>query len=161
MIELSKFATIVGNLLVQRGETVSVAESSTGGLISAALLAVPGASAYFVGGTVVYTKPARDTFLKIDSDKLHGIRSATEPYALLLAQSTRESLTTTWGLSESVAAGPTGNRYGDDPGHTCIAVSGPWNCAKTFESGVQSREANMQSFAEQALKLFELALTRS
>ena len=110
---------------------------------------------------MVYTKPARDTFLKIDSDKLHGMRSATEPYALLLAQSTRESLTTTWGLSESGAAGPTGNRYGDDPGHTCIAVSGPWNCAKTFESGVQSREANMQSFAEQALKLFELALTRS
>ncbi|GIT20015.1 MAG: hypothetical protein CM1200mP39_28210 [Dehalococcoidia bacterium] len=73
MTELSKFATTVGNLLVQRGETVSVAESSTGGLISAALLAVPGASAYFVGGTVVYTKPARDTFLKIDSDKLHGI----------------------------------------------------------------------------------------
>jgi len=160
MTELSKSAATVGNILVQRGETVSVAESSTGGLISAALLAIPGASAYFAGGTVVYTKPARDAFLKIDSNKLHGMRSATEPYALLLAQSSRESLATTWGLSESGAAGPSGNRYGDDPGHTCIAVSGHSDSTKTFESGVQNREANMQLFAEQALKLFELVLRK-
>ena len=160
MSELSKSAATVGDLLVQRGETISVAESSTGGLISAALLAVPGASAYFVGGTVVYTKPARDAFLKIDLDKHPGIRSATESYALLLAQGSRECLTTTWGLSESGAAGPTGNRYGDDPGHTCIAVSGPSDYSKTFESGVQNREANMQLFAEQALKIFELVLRK-
>ncbi len=160
MSELSTSAAKVGDLLVQRGETVSVAESSTGGLISAALLAVPGASAYFVGGTVVYTKLARDAFLKIDLDKHPEIRSATESYALLLARGSREYLTTTWGLSESGAAGPTGNRYGDEPGHTCIAVSGPSDCSKTFESGVQNRKANMQLFAEQALKLFERVLKK-
>ena len=160
MTELSNSAATVGNLLVQRGETVSVAESSTGGLISAALLAVPGASAYFAGGTVVYTKSARDAFLKIDLDEHPEMRSATESYALLLAQTSKEILTTTWGLSESGAAGPTGNRYGDDPGHTCIAVCGTSYLTETFESGIQSREANMQLFAVQALKLFELALTK-
>ena len=161
MSELSKSAALVGTLLIERGETVSVAESSTGGLISAALLAVPGASVYFAGGTVVYTKSARNAFLKIDLSKHPGIRSATESYALLLAKAGREILATTWGLSESGAAGPTGNRYGDDPGHTCIAVSGASNLTKTFESGIQDREANKQLFAGQALKLFELVLRRS
>tara|TARA_Y100000588_G_scaffold385627_1_gene479387 strand:+ start:2793 stop:3044 length:252 start_codon:yes stop_codon:yes gene_type:complete len=81
MTELSKSAAKVAALLVQRGETVSVAESSTGGLISAALLGVPGASAYFVGGTVVYTKSAQDAFLKISLNQLRSVRSATETYA--------------------------------------------------------------------------------
>ena len=161
MSELSKSAAVVGTLLIERGVTVSVAESSSGGLISAALLAVPGASAYFAGGTVVYTKSAQNAFLKIDLAKHPGISSATESYTLLVARASRETLATTWGLSESGAAGPTDNRYGNDPGHTCIAVSGASSLTKTFESGVQDQEENMQLFAKQTLKRFDLVLRRS
>ena len=156
---LQTLANSVGALLKERGETVAVAESSTGGLISAALLAVPGASAYFVGGSVVYTAPARDLYLGIDLDNHPGMRSASEPYALLLAKTSREKLETVWGLSETGAAGPTGNRYEDDAGHTIIAVSSETEeSAQTLETSITDREANMQTFAEKALQHFESVL---
>ena len=160
MTKLSELAATVGTLLKERGETVAAAESLTGGLVSAALLSVPGASAYFVGGAVVYTATARDRFLGIDLDDHPGMRSASEPYALLLARTSRENLGTTWGLSETGAAGPTGNRYGDDAGHTCVAVSGPSSSdlAETLETGLTGRETNMQLFAERTLELFERVL---
>ncbi|NQW21439.1 MAG: CinA family protein [Chloroflexi bacterium] len=157
--ELQTRANIVGALLKKRGETIAVAESSTGGLISAALLAVPGASAYFIGGSVVYTAPALELFLGIDFNDYPGMRSASEPYAALLAKTTREKLETTWGISETGAAGPTGNRYGDDAGHTCIAISSTnAEVAITLETGVTDREANMRTFAEIALETFEKVL---
>ncbi|MDP6666168.1 MAG: CinA family protein [Dehalococcoidia bacterium] len=158
MTRLSELAASVGALLKERGDTVAVAESSTGGLVSAALLAVPGASAYFVGGAVVYTGPARDRFIGIDLDEHPGMRSASEPYALLLAGTNRKNLNTTWGLAETGAAGPTGNRYGDDAGHTCMAVSGSIEIAETLETGLTDRETNMQIFAEHTLELFERVL---
>ena len=163
MTKLSQLAATVGALLKERGETVAVAESSTGGLVSAALLSVPGASAYFVGGAVVYTAPARDRFLGIDLSDHRGMRSASEPYALLLARTSRNNLDTTWGLCETGAAGPTGNRYGDDAGHTCMAVSGPdsSDLAETLETGLTDRETNMQLFAERTLELFERVLRGS
>ena len=160
MTRLSDLAATVGALLKERGETVAVAESSTAGLVSAALLSVPGASAYFVGGAVVYTAPARVQFLGIDLGDHPGMRSASEPYALLLARTNRANLRTTWGLSETGAAGPTGNRYGDDAGNTCMAVSGPGprELAETLETGLTDRETNMRLFAEQTLALFERVL---
>jgi len=155
MTKLQDLANEVGAKLKERGETVAVAESSSGGLVSAALLAVPGASAYFMGGCVVYTGPARDLYLGINLDDHPGMRSASEPYALLLAQTGKAKLETTWGISETGAAGPTGNRYGDDAGHTCVAVSGPnTDRAETLETGVTDREANMQTFAERTLAVF-------
>ena len=158
MTELSELAAGVGGLLKQRGETVAVSESSSGGLVSAALLAVPGASAYFMGGVVVYTGPARDTFLGIDLNDHPGMRSASEPYAALCAKSVREKLGTTWGISETGAAGPTGNRYGDAAGHTCVAVSGPVNVAVTLETGLADRAKNMDLFAIRLLEEFEKVL---
>ena len=160
MTRLSDLAATVGALLKERGETVAVAESSTAGLVSAALLSVPGASAYFVGGAVVYTARARVQFLGIDLGDHPGMRSASEPYALLLARTNRANLGTIWGLSETGAAGPTGNRYGDDAGHTCMAVSGPGprELAETLETGLTDRETNMRLFAEQTLALFERVL---
>src|SRR5512145_1722990 len=116
-----------------RGETIAVAESSTGGLISAALLAVPGASAYFLGGAVVYTRQARRSLMAIRDEAMAGIRSASEPCAALLARTVRERHGATWGLSETGAVGPTGNRYGDAAGHTCIALAGPLERALTVE----------------------------
>src|ERR1700749_3847906 len=124
MQDLLPLAEEIGQLLKDRKETVAVAESSSGGLISAALLAVPGASAYYLGGAVVYTAKARMALMDLPREAVVGMRSASEPYALLLARTARERFGATWGTSETGAAGPTGNPYGDEAGHTCVAISG-------------------------------------
>ena len=130
-----------------------MSESSAGGLISAALLALPGASAFFVGGAVVYTGTAREALLGITTADMGGMNSASEPYALLLARRMRERLGTVWGLAETGAAGPAGNRYGDAPGHSCVAIAGPVEAVRTIETGSADRTANMRAFAAAALDL--------
>jgi nicotinamide-nucleotide amidase len=160
MEELLPRAEKVAALLKQRGETIAIAESSTGGLVSAALLAVPGASAYFLGGSVVYTRKARTALLDIGDDAVTGMRSASEAYALLLAKTAQQRLGATWGLGESGAAGPTGNRYGDAAGHTCLAVAGPAEQAITLETGSADRLANMREFAAVALDILARAVAR-
>src|SRR5204862_6638956 len=134
MSELTALASSLGSLLKERKETIAVAESSAGGLISAALLAVPGASAYFQGGGVIYTQAARRALLGVPDTAVEGIRSSTEAYALVKARAIRALLGTTWGLAETGATGPTGNRYGDAPGHACIAVAGRVERAITLET---------------------------
>lgn len=134
--------------------TVAVAESSTGGLVSASLLAVPGASAYFLGGAVVYTKVARASLLDIPAEAMEGIRSSTEAYAKLLANTAREKFGATWALGETGAAGPSGNSYGDRPGHCCIAIAGPREAVMTIETGSADRAGNMRAFGEALLELF-------
>lgn len=158
MPDLSPMAASLGALLKTRKETVGVAESSAGGLISAALLAVPGASAYFMGGEVIYTAAARRAVLQVPEDQMQGVRSSSEPYALIMARRVREQLGTTWGLSETGATGPTGNRYGDLAGHACIAVSGPVEKVITVETGSPDRVANMWEFTRRALALLEGAV---
>ncbi|MGJ5205795.1 CinA family protein [Bradyrhizobium sp. HKCCYLR20261] len=153
MDELIAVAGKVAERLIARKQTIAVAESSAGGLIAAALLAVPGASAYFLGGVVVYTRDARRVLMDIPDEAMKGIRSASEPYAELLARQIRTRFATDWGLSETGAAGPTGNRYGDAAGHACFAVSGPASAVVTLESGRSDRAANMQLFAKSALQL--------
>ena len=151
-------AEVLGQRLKDRKETVAVAESSSGGLISAALLGVPGASAYYLGGGVIYTPKARVLLMDIPREALNGVRSASEPYALLLARNARERFGATWGVSETGAAGPTGNPYGDAPGHTCVAISGPVEAVVTVETGEADRSANMRAFAAAALELLKRAL---
>src|SRR3981189_2952046 len=153
MKELIGIAEQIAAKLVERKQTIAVAESSTGGLISAALLAVPGASAYFLGGAVVYTRDARRLLMDIPDDAMKGIRSASEPYAKLLATPAGQRLSTDWGLSETGATGPTGNRYGDAAGHSCMAVAGPAAAVFTLETGSGERQGNMQAFAKTALEL--------
>lgn len=152
--ELMHRAQGPARLLKQRGETIVVAESSTGGLISAALLALPGASAYFLGGAVVYTQTARRALVDLPDLAKHGMRASTEPYALLLARTARERFGAGWSVSESGASGPTGNRYGDAAGHSCMAVvSTARERAITLETGGADRVANMYAFAAAALEL--------
>jgi PncC family amidohydrolase len=158
---LTALGAAVGDLLKQRGQTIAVAESSAGGVINAALVAVPGASAYYLGGGVIYTPKGRASLLGIGKDEMAGIRSASEPFATLLARSVRIHLGATWGLSETGASGPTGNRYGDAPGHACIAVSGPVDAAITIETRSADREANMWEFARRALELLESCLRKA
>jgi PncC family amidohydrolase len=153
MKALLPLAETIAQRLIARRETIAVAESSTGGLIAAALLAVPGASAYFLGGAVVYTKSARAALLDIGDADMEGLRAATEAYALLIAERMRERHGAVWGLGETGATGPTGNRYGDPAGHTCIAVTGPAERAIMLRTGSAERMANMEAFAKRALEL--------
>ncbi|WP_428536292.1 CinA family protein [Rhodopila sp.] len=157
---LLPLAEKIGARLKQRNETIGIAESSTGGLLSAVLLSVGGASAYFRGGGVIYTAYARKAFLDIPNPLPASIeRASTEPYARLLADTVRARLDASWGLGETGATGPTGNRYGDRAGHTCIAVTGA-NYAKviTLETGSADRVANMRAFGIRALELLAEAI---
>lgn len=159
MDTLLPLAEKIAQRLKARGETIAISESSTGGLISAALLSVPGASAYFLGGAVVYTRQARSALVGITDKDMEGIRSASEPYAALLAGTVRERHGATWGLAETGATGPTGNRYGDPAGHTCIALNGPVTRTLMLRTGSADRQANMRAFATRALEELLAALS--
>jgi nicotinamide-nucleotide amidase len=158
--ELLRLANIAADHLRNRGETIAIAESSAGGLISSSLLAVPGASRYFLGGAVVYTLQARQGLVGITQKEMDeaGIRSSSEPYASRLASRIREIHNSDWGLAETGAAGPTGNRYGDLAGHSCIALCGPQNLSMTLETGDNDRAENMIRFAATALSQLVNAL---
>src|SRR5882757_743918 len=160
MKDLVATAGEIAARLIERRQTIAVAESSTGGLISAALLAVPGASAYFLGSAVVYTRDARRILMDIPDEAMKGIRSASEPYAKLLATQIRARFSTDWGLSETGATGPSGNRYGDAAGHSCMGVAGQGPSAMTLETGSTDRLANMLAFAATALNFLLQNLSR-
>jgi nicotinamide-nucleotide amidase len=160
MKDLVSLAEKTAALLTERQQTIVIAESSTAGLISAALLAVPGASAYFLGGAVVYTRQSRRLLLDIPDTALDGLRPSTEPYALLMARTARERFSSSWALAETGATGPTGNRYGDAAGHSCIAVAGLAEQAMTLETGKADRLDNMQAFTAAALNFLLTAVSR-
>jgi PncC family amidohydrolase len=152
--QLATRAASVADLLRRRADTVAVSESASGGLVSASLLSVPGASAYFVGGTVVYTIDASRALLRGVVDTPEGLRGATEEFALWQAESVRGRLGATWGLGETGAAGPTGNRYGDPAGHSWAGVAGPVSATRNTRTGDDDRSANMHAFACAVLDLF-------
>jgi len=158
MPDLTSLAASLGALLKTRGQTVAIAESACGGLISAALVAVPGASAYYLGGSVVYTQASREGIMEVTSDMMTGMRASTEAYALMNARIIRDKLGATWALGETGASGPTGNRYGDAAGHACLAVVGPVERSMTLETASADREANMWTFAKTALDLLEICI---
>lgn len=143
----------IARLLLERGETVSVAESSSGGIISAALLSVPGASGYYRGGSVVYTLPSRRAFLDIPRDKVSGLEPLSEEMVQVFAHAAREKLDAAWGVAELGAAGPSGSRYGHPAGTSVIGVSGPVNMTSLVQTGSDDRSENMWAFAEAALAL--------
>ena len=160
--DLMPYAERIAEKLKARKETVSVGESSTAGLISAALLAVPGASAYFIGGAVVYTRVSRTELLRVTEEEMAALKDvtpSTEPYALLFARKIKERLGTTWAIGETGTAGPTGSRYGHAAGHSCIAVIGPnGERSITVETGKSDRLDNMRVFSIAALDLLEKGL---
>lgn len=157
--ELLEAGATCGRLLKERGESVAVGEGSCGGLISAALLAMPGASGYYVGGAVIYTKKALDGLLSGQVDRPEKLRGASEPWAMHLARGARVHMDATWGIGEGGAAGPNGNAYGNPSGHAWVAVSGPVEEAKNVLTGLDDREANMVAFAVEALELLAAQLT--
>jgi PncC family amidohydrolase len=160
MKDLVDLAEKVAAILTERKQTVAIAESSTGGLISAALVAVPGASAYFLGGAVVYTRQSRRLLLDVPDAALDGIRPSTEPYALLMARTAQKQFSATWALAETGATGPAGNRYGDPAGHSCIAIAGLAEQAMTLETGKSDRLENMHAFTTAALNFLLQAVSK-
>lgn len=154
MERLFPLADSVGAKLLARSETVAISESSSGGLISAALLAVPGASRFYRGAGIIYTPQAFKGLMKMEREDLQGHRSSTEPYARIMARSIRGKLRADWGLCETGASGPSGNGYGDAAGHVCAAVIGDGvEVSRTVETGLADRKENMYLFAEAALTL--------
>lgn len=161
MNDLIPLAEMAASLLKSRKETIAVAESSAGGLISAALLAVPGASAYFLGGGVVYTAQARLALMGLGPEALSSMRPSTEAYAMLLANTVRERHGAVWGVGETGATGPSGNRYGDAAGHCCIGIGGPRDLSLTLETASGDRQTNMRAFARKALEALCETLQKS
>lgn len=158
MRELLVHSERIAALLKERRETVAVAESAAGGLITAALLAVPGASAWVRGGMVIYTRQAWEAVRDFEAGLLEGHRSATEANARIRARLARDRFQASWGIGETGAAGPTGNRYGDPAGHVCLAVSGRQEAAITLKTGKSDRLENMHAFGAAALQLLEQKL---
>ena len=152
MKDLISLAKELGTLLVERGETIGISESSSGGLISAALLAVPGASQFYRGGGVIYTPQAFKGLMALTKEDIIGMRSSTEHFARFMAGQMRGKLRATWGLCETGASGPDGNGYGDAAGHTCVALVGAAKeYSRTLETGLSDREENMFLFTKEAL----------
>ena len=153
-------ADAVGPMLVARKETITISETSTGGLIAAILLAVPGASAYFKGATVPYSLQSRRQWLAMNRDTVADLEPMSEDMAMRFAQIAREQLDSTWGMAELGIAGPTGAPYGVAPGTSVIALAGPNPRAVTVETGAADRQANMQHFAREAIAVLTSALER-
>jgi nicotinamide-nucleotide amidase len=160
MKDLVALAEKIGVVLKERKQTIVIAESSTAGLISAALLGVAGASAYFLGGAVVYTRQSRRMLLDIPDAALDGMRPSTEPYALMMARAAQQRFSSTWALAETGATGPTGNRYGDAAGHSCFGIAGPAEGSMTLETGASDRLGNMNAFTSAALDFLLKTVSR-
>ena len=159
MKELSKLCEPIADRLKANKQTISVSESSTGGLISAALLSIPGASAYYKGGSVIYTLASRKIFLNLSKQDVEGLEPMTESMALRFAEKTKEVLDSDWAIAELGIAGPTGSPYGVDPGTSVVAISGPSDNFVRIETGNTDRESNMMDFTKSALQLLWRTLT--
>jgi PncC family amidohydrolase len=160
MVLISESIKEVSDVLKARGETIAVAESTTGGLISARLLSMPGASAYFLGGIIIYTRVSRKVFLDASAEKLHGVKPFTEEMAQFFAKEVREKLGATWGIAELGLAGPTGSAYGYEAGNSVIAVSGPIEDSVSINTGHNDRVRNMEEFTDCACLLLRDVLLK-
>lgn len=148
----------VASLLIARGETIAVAESTTGGLLSAALLRVPGASKYYAGGGVTYTLNSRVALAGMPPDAYANYQGTTPDMLAALAEGMRVRLGATWCIAESGLAGPTPGRSGAPPGRTTMSVAGPVAHTEVTETGLADREANMIEFATRTLRFLRDAI---
>ncbi len=153
MDSLLPLAKSAADLLKSRGEKIAVGESSVGGLVSAALIAQPGASAFFLGSTVVYTREAGRILRDRSTLKLEGLAPLTPEFAQAMADGFRSQMASDWATSEMGAAGPAGSPYGPQPGTAVVAVSGPVSKARLVETGVADRVENMRLFGKVQLEL--------
>lgn len=153
MQTLLPLAEKAARLLRARGEVLATGESSVGGLVSAALVAQPGASRFFLGGTVIYTPAAGRALRRRESLDLAGLTPLTPGFAQALADGTRAQMQAHWASAEMGAAGPAPSPYGPPAGTAAVAISGPVSRARLIETGSADRIANMRAFGEGVLSL--------
>ena len=158
---LTKLAVDTAKALRNTQATVAVAESSTGGLISAALVAIPGASEFYVGGSVVYSLPSRRELLRMRRADVQGIEVLSEAMALRFAEHARAQLDTTWAIAELGVAGPADSPYGHPAGTCVIGVAGPRTASLRIDTNSNQRENNMWRFADEALQVLRREVTAS
>lgn len=158
MQDLLPAAAEIAELLKKRGETLALSESSMGGLVSASFVAQPGASAFYLGSTVIYTRGAGKALYGLEGAPGPDLKPLTEPYVAVMAERVRDKLRATWALAEMGASGPSGSPYGPPPGTSVIALAGPAPAAITVSTGSNDRVANMRAFAQAALGLLRQAL---
>lgn len=153
--DLAAIGAEAGALLKQRCQTIAVVDGSTGGLISASLLAMPGASAFYLGGGVIYTLKGRRIVLGHAPGSLRGYASAQEGYALVQARLIRERYGADWGIAETGASGGSSHPLGVASGTSAIGVVGPEGIEVSTRITTLSddRLANMQAFTAAALTL--------
>ena len=152
--EQQALALEIAGVLTGRSETVAVAESTTGGLVSAALLWVAGASRYYRGGGVLYTLDSRIALAGMSPDLYANYQGTTPEILAALAEAMRARLSATWAIAESGLAGPTAGRSGVAPGRTTIALAGPIARTIRIETGLADRGENMATFTTHTLRFF-------
>jgi PncC family amidohydrolase len=160
--EIREILDEVTSLLKTRKESVSVAETAAGGLISSTLLSAPGASTYYSGGLTLYTLPSRVAYAGWTPEVIQTYKGPTTDIVSGLARHVRRDLGSTYTVSESGTAGPTGGETPNrTPGYVALAV----DCDKgTFVRELNTglgtdRVANMKRFCVEALKLLRDVMT--
>ena len=160
MSVLTSMAKEAAVRLRERGETIVVAETSTGGLISSALLALPGASAYYKAGSVLYTSESRKKLLGVTRQDVEEFAPMSEGMVMTFARKAQDQFDAIWAIAELGIAGPTDVPYGE-AGSSVIGIAGPNPISGLLETGSDDREHNMWRFTEHAFVLLCRALGRA
>lgn len=153
-LEHDELAAEVGELLVSRGERVAVSETTAGGLISARMLSVPGASRWYDGGVVPYTGAHRWPQLGLDVAIAREHGAVSRQWVAATAEGLRRAMGTAWAVAESGIAGPQGSRRSPKPvGSVVIACAGPGG-TMTQELVLEGTRAEvMVQISQRALEL--------
>ena len=157
----SALANEIATLLTEQDQTVCVAEGTTGGLVSAALLSVAGASRYYAGGGVLYTLNSRIQLAGADPELFVDYHGTSAEMLASVAEAMRQKLEASWCIAESGLAGPTGGRFSKAPGKTTLAIAGPVEKTDVSETGLADREANMVEFTTLSLRFLRDVLRES
>jgi len=147
-------ASRIALFLLAHEETVAVCESSSGGLVSACLLSIPGASAYFIGGGVLYSYAIRKAIVNMGTEEHMRYGGSTPELISEMAKNFNNKIAATWVIGEGGAAGPSKSPYGHNAGYTALAIVGPVCRTQVIETGSANRIENMSEFATDLLRLF-------
>jgi len=129
-------ASVVLEQLRRRGETLTVAESCTGGGLGAALAAVPGASNVFRGGVIAYANAVKQELLGVPAALLDSHGAVSDPVALAMAEGARRAIGASWAIAVTGIAGPGGGTVEKPVGLVHIAVAGPdGSCSEAVRFG--------------------------
>jgi PncC family amidohydrolase len=154
--EIRDILNQISTLLHEKNETISIAETAAGGLISSSILSAPGASKIYKGGLTLYTLPSRIAYAGWSQETIANYRGPTTDIVSGLAKHVRKDLESTYTIAESGTAGPTGGSTPNrKPGYVALAVDcDKGTYTRELNTGLGTdRVANMKRFAVEALTL--------